>query len=160
MRPDVRQHHEWLGRLAGEWTYASEAAAAPGEPPATDAGTERVRPLGGGWLVCEGRSDAPDGGLGATLMTLGYDPTKRRVVGTFVAASIPHLWVYDGELEPAADVLTLETEGPGLTGDGETSRYRDTIAFRGDGRRVHTSHVLGADGRWLAFMTTEYQRNG
>jgi hypothetical protein len=154
---EPHEERRWLQRLVGDWTYESEASPAPGEPPASDAGTERVRALGGAWVLCEGRSDAPGGGLGTTLMTLGYDPGKRRVVGTFVASTMPQLWIYEGGLDPEA-VLTLETEGPSLTREGETGRYRDTIAFRGDDHRVHTSRFLGDHGEWQAFMTTTYRR--
>ena len=80
-------------------------------------------------------------------MTLGYDPQQQRYVGTWIGSMMTHLWVYDGELDEASGVLTLEAEGPAMAGDGTMARYRDTIEFRSNDHRVMTSSVLGPDGR-------------
>ena len=159
-RPDAAAVHRWLEQLAGEWSYRTETTMAPGEPPSVDTGGEHVRAIGGGWIVAEGRSDEPGGGLGTTILTLGFDPAKGRVVGTVVSSAMPVLWIYDGALDPAANALTLDTEGPSLVREGETGRYRDTIELRGDGERVLTSRFLDDDGAWRAFMTTRYRRRG
>ena len=45
--------------------------------------------------------------VGTTLMTLGYDPRKKRFVGTFVGSMMTNLWIYDGELDKDERVLTL-----------------------------------------------------
>jgi hypothetical protein len=69
-----------------------------------------------------------------------------------------HLWVYDGALDAAQRVLTLDTEGPSMTADGRMAKYRDAIEFKSDDHRVLTSHVLGDDGTWRGFMTAHYRR--
>ena len=33
------------------------------------------------------------------IMTLGYDPQKKRFVGTLIGSMMTHLWVYDGALD-------------------------------------------------------------
>src|SRR5688572_31098773 len=43
-----------------------------------------LRSLGGLWTVGEGSGDMPGGGTAKTIMTLGYDPQKKRFVGTFI----------------------------------------------------------------------------
>ena len=42
-----------------------------------------------------------------------------------------HLWVYDGALDAAGKVLTLDAEGPSFTGDGTTAKYQDVIEIEG-----------------------------
>ncbi len=50
----------------------------PGKPPEKAKGTESVRSLGGLWILAEGRGEMPGGGAMTTMMTLGYDPQKKR----------------------------------------------------------------------------------
>jgi hypothetical protein len=68
------------------------------------------------------------------------------------------MMIYDGEMDAAGKVLTLNTEGPSMTGDGTTMKYQDIIEVRSDDHRVLTSRVLGQDGKWTEFMTAHYRR--
>jgi hypothetical protein len=158
MQATPQREHEWLQRMVGEWTCEIVCSMAPGQPPETSKGTESVRPLGGLWVLAEGQGGMPGGGPVTSLMTLGYDPQRKRFTGTFVASVMTHLWVYDGALDGAERALTLETEGPSLAGDGAMAPYRDVIEFKSDDHRVLTSHVRGEDGTWQAFMTANYYR--
>jgi hypothetical protein len=158
MHAEPQKEHAWLQKLVGEWTTEAEAVMGPGKPPEKFTGTERVRPVGGLWVMCEGRGEMPGGGAATTVMTLGYDPAKKRYVGTFLGSMMTHLWVYDGGLDPAGRVLTLDTEGPSFGDPGKMATYKDVIEFKGDDHRVLTSHLLGEDGQWHGFMTAHYRR--
>ena len=83
----------------------------------------------------------PDGELSTTMATLGYDPQKQRFVGTFIGSMMTNLWVYDGSLDASERVLTLDTEGPGMTGDGKTAKYQDIIEILSADQRTLTSRV-------------------
>jgi Protein of unknown function (DUF1579) len=158
MIAEPQKEHQWLQKLVGDWTYESEAAMEPGKPPEKFTGAETVRSLGGVWVLCEGRGEMPGGGMGTTLMTLGYDPQKKHFVGTFVGSMMANLWIYDGSLDAAEKVLTLDSEGPSFTAEGMMAKYRDAIEFISDDRRVLTSNYLGDDGKWHEFMTANYRR--
>ncbi|HEX9943524.1 MAG TPA: DUF1579 domain-containing protein [Thermoanaerobaculia bacterium] len=158
MKAEPQKEHRWLEKLVGEWTMEAEATMAPGEPPAKSTGTESVRSLGGLWTVAEGEGEMPGGGTGTSLMTLGYDPQRQRYVGTWVGSMMTHLWLYDGSLDASERVLTLESEGPSMSGDGSLAKYRDVIEFKSDDHRVLTSHVQGEDGNWQQFVTAHYRR--
>lgn len=144
--------------LVGEWTSEADATMEPGKPPEKFKGTESVRSLGGLWILAEGQGEMPGGGAATTMMTLGYDPQKKRYLGTFIGSMMTHLWVYDGALDAGERVLTLETEGPSVAGDGKMAKYRDAIELKSDDHRVLTSHMLGEDGAWHGFMTATYRR--
>ncbi|MGZ8186915.1 MAG: DUF1579 family protein, partial [Methylobacter sp.] len=45
-------------------------------------------------------------------------------------------------------------EGPSCTGDGKLAKYQDVIEIRDADHRVLTSHMLGDEGEWHAFMTS------
>jgi hypothetical protein len=158
MQTMPQKEHRWLERLLGDWTSEAEATMEPGKPPETFRGTEHVRSLGGLWILAEGRGEMPGAGEAQTLMTLGYDPRTGRYVGTWVGSMMSHLWVYDGRLDAAGRVLTLEAEGPAMADQSRLARYRDVITFESDDQRVLTSHVLDEDGKWQQFMTAHYRR--
>jgi hypothetical protein len=150
-----------LQRLVGEWTYESEgfgcSAGSPGAPfKAT--GSERVRALGDGWVVAEGQGELPGAGPTSTMMTLGYDPRSKRYVGSWVASMMPYVWVYEGAIDASGQVLTLDCEGPSMSGDGALCRYQDVIELKSDDYRVLRARVMRDDGAWHEFMTTHYRR--
>jgi hypothetical protein len=130
----------------------------PGKSPERCKGTESVRSLGGLWIVGEGSGEMPGGGLATMILTLGYDPQKGRYVGTWVGSMMTHLWIYEGSLDAAGKVLTLDTEGPSFAGDGKLVKYQDVITLESHDHRILTSRTLGDDGKWREFMTAHYRR--
>lgn len=156
-KPEPQKEHQWLNRFVGEWTVEGQASMGP-DTPETFSGTERVRSLDGLWFFFEGEGAMPGGGYATSLMTLGYDPQKKRFVGTFIGSMMTNLWVYQGTLDASEKVLTLDTEGPSMSGDGTTARYQDAIEVRSDDERVMTSRVQGSDGQWTQIMTMTVRR--
>jgi hypothetical protein len=158
MSAEPQKEHHWLQKLVGEWTYESEASMAADSPPISCVGTESVRSIGGLWIVAEGQGGVPGSPPWTSLLTIGYDPQTKRFVGTFIGSMMANLWVYDGELDEAEKVLTLNAEGPDFTQPGKTAKYKDVIEFNSDDHRLFTSHLLGDDGQWHQFMTANYRR--
>jgi hypothetical protein len=159
MQAEPHKEHRWLQKLVGAWTYAGECSMGPGQPSTKATGSERVRALSDLWVMAEGQSEMPGGGMAATQLTLGYDPQKGRYVGTWIGSMMTHLWLYEeGSLDAGKRVLTLNSEGPGMSGDGTLAKYRDVIEMKSDDHRVLTSHVQGEDGSWQSFMTAHYLR--
>lgn len=157
MKTEPQKEHALLQTLIGDWTYEAQCTMGPGQPSQTSRGTESVRSLGGLWVVGEGQGEMPDGGGPATMIiTLGYDPNRKRFVGTWVGSMMAHLWVYDGSLDSSGRVLTLDAEGPSGA-DGKMAKFQDIIEFQGD-RRVLRSRMQGEDGTWSDIMTAHYRR--
>jgi hypothetical protein len=162
MTATPQEEHHWLDKLVGEWTSEGEAWE-PGKPEGQVkrerfAGIERVRSLGGLWTVAEAEGDMPGAGHGTSIMTLGYDPERRRYVGSWIGSMMTHMWKYDGTLDSTQRVLTLGTEGPGMTPDSKVAKYRDVLEFKTNDHRVLTSQILKDDGTWEQFMTVNYHR--
>lgn len=153
-----QKEHEWLHKLVGEWTYENEAIMGPDQPVMKSTGTETVRSLGGLWTVAEAQGSMPDGDPATMVMTLGFDPEKKRFVGTWIGSMMTKLWVYDGELDMDGRRLALYAEGPSMSGDGTTVMYRDAIEIVNDDHRIFTGSIQGADGGWQTFMTSHYRR--
>lgn len=153
INPTPQKEHMWLERLVGEWTSESQSIETPDMPAAKHSGTETVRSLDGIWYIAEGRGD-----MGPTMMTLGFDPEKKKYVGIFVGSMMTDIWLYEGELDADEKVLTLDTVGPSFTGDGSKVPYKDSIEFLSDDRRTLTSKMQGTDGQWTEFMRADYRR--
>jgi len=158
MPAQPQKEHEWLQKMVGEWTYETEANMGPDQPTETFSGTETVRSLGGLWIIAEGQGEmCAEGEEMTSVLTLGYDPQKQKYIGTWIGSMMTFLWVYEGELDVAERVLTLNVEGPAMTGNG-MAQYKDVHEFKSDDRRVLTSYIQGDDGQWHQFVTVTYRR--
>lgn len=157
MQAEAQKEHAWLTRLAGEWSFEGEASQGPGKPPERATGTETVRTLGDLWAVFGGNGEMPGGGRATTQLTLGFDPKRRRFVGTWVGSMMTHQWVYEGTLDPSGKALTLDCEGPAMEGEG-TAKYQDVIEILDDDHRILRGRVQAADGQWNELMVTRYER--
>lgn len=158
MKTESQMEHQWLQKLVGEWAYETETMMRPDQPPEKAMGTESVRSIGGLWVLAEGQGEIPGCGHATTLMTLGYDPQKQRYVGNWVGSMMTYLWLYDGEMDVAKNVLTLNSDGPSMSAENKLANYRDVIEFKSNDYRVMTSYVLNDDGQWYQFMTSHYRR--
>jgi hypothetical protein len=155
-----RKQHEWLQQLVGEWEYDGEAEA-PDKRVTKFTGTQRVRSIAGIWIVGEGEGEMPcaDITLQTTMViTLGYDTQKARFVGSWVGSMMNSLWVYDGFLDEAERILTLESEGPSMIKEGETGKYRDVITLVNRDQYLFTGQYLGDDGVWNDMVAMRYRR--
>lgn len=153
-----QKQHRTLQKIVGDWTYETEMVMQAGSPPLKFSGTESVRALGGLWIVAEGQGEMPGGGMATSVMTVGFDDAKKRFVGTWIGSVMSHMWVYDGTLNPAGKVLTLNTVGPSMLAKGKSAKYKDVIEFKNKNHRVLTSHMQGKGGKWTCFMTAHYRR--
>lgn len=162
MQAEAQQEHKWLEQLVGEWSFEGECPMGPDGETSKHTGVDRVRTLGGIWAICEGEGEMPGGGISQSIMTLGYDPQKKRFVGTFVCSPMTHLWIYEGSLDASGKILTLDCEGPEFSPDGtitgKMAKYQDIIEFVSPDHRTLSSQVLGPDGTWTRFMTAHYRR--
>lgn len=152
------KQHEWLQGFVGTWSYEGSCDAGPGQPPMTFKGTETVRSLGGFWIVGESTGAMPDGSAATMILTVGFNPQTGRFVGTWIGSMMDHLWVYDGHLDAAERVLTLEATGPVMGDPTKTTKYRDITEFKNADLRAFRSEMLGPDGAWVQLMGMEFRR--
>lgn len=158
MMSQPEKQHEWLKQLAGEWKCEGSCFMGPDQPEMKSKGTERVVMLGDLWAVLEGKGEMPDGGVMESRMTVGYDPAKKKFVGTWIGSPMAHLFVYEGELDATGKVLPLKTMGPSFTDPTKMVEYHDVIEIKGPNERLLWSQTQGPDGKWMKFMTMTYTR--
>ena len=125
----------------------------PGKPPMKSKGIEVCRAIGGLWVIGEGKSD-----MGSHLLTLGYDPEKKKYIGTWIDSMLNYMWKYEGTVDAAGKVLTLETEGPSMMKPGQMAKYKDVTEFKSKDQRAFTSSMLGDDGKWVTIVKVDSRR--
>lgn len=156
--PQPQAEHLWLHKLVGEWRFEHDCSPAPDQPAEKLTGTETVRSLGGLWTIGDIDGTMPDGGSSRSVMTLGYDPAKKKFVGSFIASVMTHFWPYEGSLNPTTNTLTLDSEGPSFADQTKMTKYQDIITFIDDNHRTLSSQYLDDQGQWQPFMTAHYYR--
>ncbi|MEM9754193.1 MAG: DUF1579 domain-containing protein, partial [Planctomycetota bacterium] len=135
--PPPSPEHELLKRFVGSWDAIGRCDGGPDAEPMTSEGTIESRLIGERWVENRHRTDA--GGFEVLgVQTIGYDPIKKKYVGTWVDTMQNHLWVYEGAFDEATQTLTLNAEGPNPMAGGETALFRDAFRFTDRGTIVFT----------------------
>jgi hypothetical protein len=148
--------HQWLDQLLGDWNIQHHCQMPDGTKSKTH-GSMTCRSLGGMWLICESEGGSPDGEAWSSIMTVGFDASLGRFVGTFVASMISNIWHYQGDLDDSQSRLPLECEGPKFDGVG-TCPYRDTIEIVDANRWLFTSEFQTEQGQWVKFLDGMHAR--
>ncbi|MEX0936889.1 MAG: DUF1579 domain-containing protein [Pirellulales bacterium] len=154
--PEPTSQHQWLQQLVGQWD-AEVHLFIEGQAPVVSKGTLHVRPVGAFWTVGEHQGqflDQPFTGL----QTLGYDPEKRKYVGTWVDSVSGYLWRHEGDLNESGSALTLSTEGPCPARPGQLSEFKEVIEVKSKDRQVFTSSIKNEEGEWTTNMKIIYHR--
>ncbi len=156
--PEPQKEHVWLKQLIGQWEFEHECNMGLDQPPMKSSGTQSTRALGELWVVGEISGALPDGSEARSIITLGFDPARKRFSGTFVSSCMTHLWPYDGTLDAADRILTLDSEGPSFADDGTMAKYQDIIEIIDSDHHTMSSRFLNSSGEWVFFMVGKYRR--
>ncbi|MEQ1906094.1 MAG: DUF1579 domain-containing protein [Pirellulaceae bacterium] len=149
--PAPEKEHKWLQQFVGEWAFESAATMSPGQPEIKSKGKMKSRGLGEMWVLNEITMPIPGAEI-IGVQTLGYDPAKKKYVGSWVDSMTNHMWVYEGTVDAAGKKLTLEADGPNFMAPGKTTKFRDEYEFKSADQVIATSSMRGDDGKWIIFM--------
>ena len=154
--PGPVKEHELLQKFVGEWESEGEAFMVPGQAPTKLKGVESSRLIGGFWFVAQVKSTVPDFPY-EQILTIGYDPAKKRYIGTVVDSMTSHLWQFEGTFDVTGNILTWETEGP-VPSPETPSKFREVTELKSPDHKVFTSSIRGPDGSWNTIMTINIRR--
>lgn len=156
--PKAEKEHQWLKQFVGRWQTESEAKMGPDQPPMKCTGTMSSRMLGEFWVVSELVGEMS--GMTVTgVQTIGYDPEKKKYVGTWVDSVTSYMWKYEGVVDDSGKTLVLEAEGPNGMAGGKIAKFRDAYTFKSKDHIIATSSMQSEDGSWLEFMTGNFRRS-
>jgi len=154
--PQPVKEHEWLQQFIGEWESETQVFMDPNNP-LKGTGSETVRSLGGFWIVSTGKGEMAGSNM-EYVMTLGYDPAKKKYVGVWADSMTSHLWNMEGSVDESGKVLTMESTGPCPMRPGQLSKFRDVTEFKSKDHRTFTSYIQNEDGEWTPTVKGEARR--
>ena len=153
--PQPTAEHEILAQDKGTWTAKVKmwAEGPEGEPLVSEAKEENVM-LGGFWLIStfEGElAGMPFTGKGM----FGYDPEKKKYVGTWIDSMTPTSMSMVGTYDASTRTFTYMTSGS----DGEGNDYKGKIVtkMKDDDHKTMAMYV-DMDGTMVKQMVIEYSR--
>ncbi len=155
--PKPTKEHEWLKQFEGEWVASSKSVATPDQPSFECQATISNRMLGGFWMVSEAKGEIA-GEKVLSIQQLGYDPQKKKYVGTWIDNAMNHLWHYQGTVDKSGKKLSLVAEGPNFMEGGKITKFRDSYEFKSPDLIVSTAEILDGEGNWVTVMTGETKR--
>jgi hypothetical protein len=137
--PQPGPEHELLKKDVGTWDATVEMTM--GGAPMISKGTDTVSMIGGFWQVDDFKAEMmgqPFEGRGAT----GYDPAKKKYVGTWVDSMTPGYYTVEGTYDAATKTLTATMEGPDPS--GAVVKTKQKTEWKDADTRVFT--MYGPDG--------------
>jgi len=156
--PQATAEHEGLQYYVGTWDAETKMWMAPGTTPMMSKAVETNKMLGTMWMVSEFEGEMmgmPFTGLGK----YGYDPHKKKYVGTWIDSMSPHLSVMEGTMDGATKTLTMMSKGfDPMTGKEVTSKMVSTMADHDHKKFQIFMPVEGKEGEWWKQLEIEYTR--
>ena len=155
----VRQaspQHARLAQQVGVWDAAVEYVDIRTGKPARTTGTSVQRqPPGSFWLI---------NNFEATLMgapfrcmkTTGYDPVKKKLVGTWIDSMTPGMTVLEGSWDKGHKVMTMS--GAGMDRQGRAAEVRLVTSILSEDQHVSEMFTKTQGGDETKTMTITYTR--
>src|SRR5262245_49419798 len=154
--PKPGPEHEILKKDVGVWDATVETTMEPGGKPNVSKGVETNTLLGGGlWIIQDFKGEfqgTPFQGHGVT----GYDPSKKKYVGTWVDSMSTGLSTTQGPYDPKPQTMTAWLAGPGP--NGAMMKMRSTTEWKDAHTRVFTMYSPAGQGEEVAMMKITYKR--
>jgi hypothetical protein len=157
--PEVTKEHKMLKADAGVWDAEMKIwMGGPDAEPTVTKGVERNRMLGDYWLISDFTTDLggqPFAGHGQN----GYDPVKKKFVGTWIDSMSANISTMEGTYDEKSGELTMMMTSIDPT-SGQEVKSKSVSKRKGDNTRVFTMYMQapGGDGTWVKSMEVTYTR--
>ena len=131
------EEHKLLKDDVGTWK-ADMTIWIPGmDEPMTAVGEEVNEMFGSFWVTSKFKADM----MGQPFegrATMGFDPVKKKYIGTWFDTMNPHMSFMEGTYDKESKTLTMITTGVGM--DGKPSKGKNVVVTNDDGSRVFTMY--------------------
>lgn len=152
------EQHKNMAREAGVWDADVKMWMAPDAPPMPSKGVETNKMFGDFWLVSNFEMDM--GGMKFKGHgQYGYDPKKKKYVGTWVDTMSPYLSTMEGEYDVETHTLTMYSTGINMmTGKEQKSKMISKYIDENTKQFEIHHEVEGEEGQWWKAMEIDYKR--
>lgn len=155
MMPKPGKHHEHLKAFVGTWE-ATVTMKDPGGMEMEGKGTETNKLIAGGlWLVTDYEGDF--GGMDFIGHgTMGYDPSEKKYVGTWIDSFTDYIGHSSGEVSEDGKTFTMMVKVKDHE-TGEWTEMKEVSKIVDKDTKTLTFHNKVEEG-WAEFMKIEYTR--
>ena len=152
------EEHKGLATEVGEWDAEITLWYTPDAEPVKSKGMETNRMLGGVWLISDFEGEAA-GEKFQGHMQLGYDPQKKKYVGTWIDTMSPYLQTMEGDYDKATHTSTMLSKGVDIQ-TGKPSTSKNITRYEGEDAKTFEMHMPleGQEGKWWKMMEIKYKR--
>ena len=153
------EQHKVLKNEVGDWEAEMKLYPQGPDGPTIDGKCEETsRVLNNGmWLISDFKGDFagfPFEGHGA----FGYNPQKKKYVGTWVDNMNPALTLMEGDYDAKAKTLTMYSEGTDPE-TGKPMKTKNVTQYLEDGRRIFTmSNQAPGSDKYIKMMELTYTK--
>jgi hypothetical protein len=154
--PVPAKEQQWLNQLAGDWACDIELYFQPYKPLRCK-GTRSARMVGPFWLVEDGKTNIA-GTPFASVLTVGFDPQKKKFVGTWIENTSSFMRKYEGSLDPSGKSMTLECEVPAPHVPGKLAKFKEVFDFKSNDHVIVTTTWQPEEGKWSTLAVVNCRR--
>jgi hypothetical protein len=147
--PKPGPEHALLKQFEGEWEGTMKSPAGESKAMAT-----YKLGYGGFWLTLDVKGEF-GGQKFEGRGTTGYDPIKKKYVGTFIDSVGPSLAISEGTFDKEGKTLTETGEAPGP--DGKTMKFKSVSEFKDKDTLIFTMYDV-KEGKDQEFFKITYKR--
>jgi hypothetical protein len=153
----TREHQE-MAREEGVWDADCTTWMTPDAEPMKSTGVETNKMFGKLWLVSEFEGEF-GGEKFVGKMQLGYDPVKKKYVGTWIDTMGPFLYTMEGDYDVANHTLTMMMSGVD-TMTGKPTQWKSVTRYEDEDTKTVEMHqaVEGQPDKWFKSMEIKYKR--
>lgn len=148
--------HKALAHEVGTWDAETKLWMDPDSKPIVSKGVEKNKMLGEHWVIGKFESEM-FGQKFHGQSQVGYDPVKKKFVGTWIDSMSPMLNLLEGTMN--GNTLTMYAKGiDPETGEEKTTKMVSTYPDANHKTFTSFDPVPGKEGEWLKTMEVNYTR--
>ncbi|MEQ8211941.1 MAG: DUF1579 domain-containing protein [Lacipirellulaceae bacterium] len=156
--PQPGEQHVNMAREAGVWDAEVKMWMSPDAPPMPSKGIETNTMLGDFWMLSDFEMDM--GGMKYKGRgQYGYDPKKKKYVGTWVDNMSPYLSTMEGDYDVETHTLTMVSTGINMM-TGKEQKSKMVSKYIDENTKHFEIHhaVEGEEGKWWKAMEISYKK--
>lgn len=144
-----------LRRDVGVWDCEVKFYPDPNGQPVVSKAVESNHMVGDVWVVGDFRGEM----AGTTFhgsSQMGYDPKKRKYVGSWIDSASPYPTQMEGTYDASMKILSIV--GLGKDPNGMPMKMKLVVTYREDDSRSMTMYVGAGADEWLRMMEVDYRK--
>lgn len=153
--PKPSPEHAMLKQAVGTWDIAVKMYMQPGAPPTEGKAVETARMIGEFWVITDYQGSMFGMPFSGSA-TMGFDPSSRKYVSTWIDSASPYVHHASGTYDEATKTLT--SHGQGMDASGQVMKSKMVQKTIDDDHCQFQMYAIMPDGSEFLWMDSMYTR--